>query len=97
MRRIGAFCAGVKVGRQLAFLVGMGVFEAEREVVFTRVTEVLTAAKPSILTMLGAVTFYASNIAVMQGVMRLVAGPAVSDRLARTKRDPSSPLVRLPL
>lgn len=70
---------------QAAFISLMSVFGLGRDYAVAAVSGVIVFA-PGIKTVVGDVVCWAILLGMAQGVMRLIAGPAKYDRLARTSR-----------
>ncbi len=72
---------------QAAFIGFMTVYGPIRDYVGVAATGgAIQVITPGIAPAVGDAALWATIIAVAQGVMRLVAGPAASDRLARTRQ-----------
>jgi hypothetical protein len=71
---------------QVAFITFFAVFGPVRDFVGVALTRgKIQVIAPGVMPVVGDVLLWASCIALAQAVMRLVAGPAKRDRLARTQ------------
>jgi hypothetical protein len=71
---------------QLAVIAAMSVLGPVRDHMGAALTELIVIV-PGVLPLIAWAMLWASNVALLQAVMRLVAGPSRTDRLARSRGD----------